>query len=70
MNSIKQQNLLDELVVLIARYNPEYVSQSEESETYIWGLINSIGRFEDECEQSAKEELEKQNDLAEMQGKH
>lgn len=70
MNSIKQQNLLDELVVLIARYNPEYVSQSSESETYIWGLINSVGRFEDECEESVKEESEKQNALEEMQGKH
>lgn len=70
MNSIKEQNLLDEIVVLIARYNPEYVSQSSESETYIWGLINSIGRFEDECEESVKLDLEKNNALEELQGKH
>jgi len=70
MNSIKKQNILDEIVVLIAKYNPEYVSQSSESETYVWGLINSIERFEDECEESAKENLEKQNTLDELQGKH
>lgn len=70
MNSTKKDNIKDALIRVINSYSPEYISQSEEASTHFYSLIDSIERFEDECEEDNKNEEDKQEWLDKEQGKH
>lgn len=69
MNQTIKSNLRDALVTTIDSYSPEYVWQSEECDTYISGLVDSIERFEDECEKDLNDRTDTQNWLDKEQGK-
>lgn len=55
----KWDDLRDSIQVAISSYSPEYLSMSEEADTYLKGLVDSIRRFEDECLDYARYEKEK-----------
>jgi hypothetical protein len=60
MNQIIKQNLREELVRTINSFNPEYIEQSEECDTYLSGLIDSIERFEEECNTELVEKIDRE----------
>ena len=63
MKSTKRDILIEGVIRVINSCSPEFIEQCEEASKSIYYLIDSIEKFEDECEEQVKVEKEKQDGI-------
>ena len=64
MTGTKKGLLVEEIMRVINSFNPEYIEMADNASKMIYGLVDDIEEFEDECNQpDSKEEALREIEL-------